>query len=90
LIGMLLVMWWLQWQLVLLALITLPLFWLSVSRVNHRIQDVARKQRQREGAMAATMAESMGAIKIVQALSLEGKFDTAHSPVKIRRISKMG
>ena len=36
--------------------------------------EVSRRQREREGAMAAVAAESIGAIKVVQALSLEQAF----------------
>ena len=79
LIGMLAVMFWLQWKLTLLALVTFPLFWLSMLRLGRRIRDVSRNQRQREGAMAATAAESMGAIKVVQALSLEERFENTFS-----------
>jgi ATP-binding cassette, subfamily B, bacterial len=73
-IGIAIVMVWLQWQLALIAAVTAPLFWLSSRRVTRRIHETARQQRQREGAMAATAAESIGAIKVVQALSLETRF----------------
>lgn len=69
--GMLGVMFWLSWQLGLLALVALPLFALTTVRLGGSIQRVARDQRRREGALAATAAESLGAIKVVQALSLE-------------------
>jgi ATP-binding cassette subfamily B protein len=68
---MVLLMLWLNWRLTLVALAVLPLFWLLTTRMTKRIGDAARKQRKREGAMAATAAESMSAIKVVQALSLE-------------------
>ncbi|HKP53151.1 MAG TPA: ABC transporter transmembrane domain-containing protein [Chloroflexia bacterium] len=71
LVGMVALMLWLNWQLTLLALATVPLFWLSTVRIGKRIQEAARKQRRREGAMAATASEAIGAIKVVQALSLE-------------------
>ena len=74
LVGMLALMFWLHWTLALLALAIIPLFWLSATRASRRIRDVARAQRHREGAMAAAAAESIGAIKTVQALSLEGTF----------------
>jgi len=38
-----------------------------------------RSQRQREGAMAATAAESIGAIKVVQALSLQNMLENSFS-----------
>ncbi len=71
LICMLGVMFWLNWQLALIALAPFPLFLLRVVRLTERIRDAARKQRKRQGAMAATAVESIGAIKVVQALSLE-------------------
>ncbi|HEX8217690.1 MAG TPA: ABC transporter transmembrane domain-containing protein [Chloroflexia bacterium] len=71
LVGMLALMLLLQWQLTLLALAVAPLFALSTVRISRRIQDAARKQRKREGAMAATASESISAIRVVQALSLE-------------------
>ncbi|NJN87023.1 MAG: ABC transporter ATP-binding protein, partial [Leptolyngbyaceae cyanobacterium SL_7_1] len=79
LIGMLLVMVWLNWELALIAIAILPLFALSTMRMSHRIQEVARSQRRREGVMAATAAEAMGAIKVVQALSLQGLLESSFS-----------
>lgn len=71
LVGMLVLMLFINWQLTLLAMLTFPLLWLSTMRFTKRISDAARKQRKREGAMAAAAAESISAIKTVQALSLE-------------------
>ena len=79
LLGMLVVMFWLHSQLTWLALITLPLFCLSTVRLSRRIQEVSHQQRRRESNMASTAAESLGAIKIVQALSLEGTFTQSFS-----------
>jgi len=74
LLGMVALMFWLHWKLTLLALVVLPLFWLSTLSLTRRIQQAARNQRMRESAMAASAAESIGAIRIVQALCLEGLF----------------
>lgn len=74
LLGMVGVMFWLNPQLALLALALFPVFWFSTYRLTQRIRAVSKQQRQREGAMAATAAESIGAIKIVQALSLQDQF----------------
>ncbi len=79
LIGMVGVMLWLHWQLTLLALVIIPLFWWRTTTLSRRIKDASRKQRQREGAMAATAAESIGAIKVIKALSLERFFADAFS-----------
>lgn len=72
--GMVVVMFSLQWQLALLVMLTAPLYWLLTVRIGRRLQEVSRTQRQRDGAMAATTAESLTAIQVVQALSLEGIF----------------
>lgn len=71
LIGMLSVMLWLNWELALIALLVLPLFALSTVKMTKKIQRVAQRQRRREGAMAASVAESIAAIKVVQALGLQ-------------------
>ena len=65
---------WMNWQLALIVLATIPLYWLPTARISKRIQQVSSDQRKREGAMASTAAESIGAIQIVQALSLEETF----------------
>src|SRR5262249_39381557 len=60
---------WLNWRLTILSLSVLPLLWLRTSRLTKQIQEVAVKQRKRQGSMAAAAAESIGGIKTVQALS---------------------
>jgi len=72
--GMLIVMLIVDWRLTLASMITLPLFgWLAWS-LTHRIRTAASLQRSREGELAAGAAESISAIKVVQALSLEERF----------------
>lgn len=71
------IMLWLNLKLALIALSPLPLLWLTSLHFGRRIQEVSRKQRQREGAMASTAAESMTAIRDIQALSLEKIFEKA-------------
>jgi ATP-binding cassette subfamily B protein len=64
------VMFWFNWQLALIPLIVMPFFYLSSMRTGTRIQSVVREHRKRDGALAATAAEAIGAIKLVQALDL--------------------
>ncbi len=75
--GMVGVMFWMHWQLALLALALLPLFWLRTVKLSRDIREVAQKQRRREGAMAATAAESFSGMKIVQALAAADAFADA-------------
>ena len=71
LIAMLVVMLFMDWRLALVALGVLPLFVLSLRRLGGRIRQAARRQRLQEGQMGATAAEAIGAMKVVQSLSLE-------------------
>jgi ATP-binding cassette, subfamily B, bacterial len=73
-VGMFIVMLFLDWRLALISLSLFPLFYLTSLRLGKRIQEVSRKQRKREGAMAATASEALGAMKTVQALALEDRF----------------
>jgi ATP-binding cassette subfamily B protein len=86
LLGMVFVMFWLQWQLALLVMLTAPLYWLLTVRIGRRLQEVSRTQRQREGAMASTAAESLLAIHVVQALGLENVFAKAFASENTRSL----
>ena len=72
--GMIGVMLWMNWQLTLFALLPWPLLWLISTHLGRKIHQMTRKLRKQEGAMAATAAESLAAIRDVQALSLEKNF----------------
>jgi len=74
LIGMVVVMGFMNWQLTLVAFCTAPLFWLLNVRLGRRIRIVSKKQRRREGSLANQAAEMLGAVQVVQALSLEDEF----------------
>ena len=74
-VGMLAVMLWLNLQLALIAIAIFPLFLLTTTVMSKKIHKVAKKQRKREGVMAANAAEAMGAIKVVQALSLQSMLE---------------
>lgn len=77
LVGMIGVMFWMHWELALIAAAIIPVFAFSTFRLTKRIRKQVKHQRHREGAMAATVAESIGAIKVVQALSLQNMLKDA-------------
>ncbi len=77
--GMVGLMFYMNWMLGVIALAVFPLFWLRTMSLSKRIREVAQKQRKQEGAMAASIAESLSSIRTVQALSLEDKFSSAFS-----------
>lgn len=62
---------YINWKLTLLSLLLMPLLLFSIRRTSVKVHKVSRDQRKREGALAASAAEFLGAIGVVQALSLE-------------------
>jgi len=88
LFGMVAVMLVLNWHLTLLAMIVVPLFALSTVRWGRRIHDSAREQRRREGEMAASAAEAISSMHVVQAMSLEEHFDNSFSSGNKRSLSE--
>ncbi|WP_026736020.1 ABC transporter transmembrane domain-containing protein [Fischerella sp. PCC 9605] len=70
LLGMMAIMFWLNWELALVAIAIFPLCFLLTSRLVSRIRKFARKHRTSEGVLASTTGNTIGAIKVVQALSL--------------------
>ena len=71
LLGMTVVMFWLDPLLAAVLLAALPLFFVTSSRQSKRITTAARDQRHREGELAGTVAETLGAIHVVQSYGLE-------------------
>lgn len=69
--GMFGMMLYIDWDLALISLLPLPLLWWSTQRSSKKIHKVSREQRKREGALAASSAEFLAAMGVVQALSLE-------------------
>uniref|UniRef100_UPI00262F7D83 ABC transporter transmembrane domain-containing protein n=1 Tax=Acaryochloris sp. IP29b_bin.137 TaxID=2969217 RepID=UPI00262F7D83 len=51
------VMFWMDWELALIALAVLPVFMISTVSITQRIRKISQRQRRRESAMAATAAE---------------------------------
>jgi len=61
----------LDWRLALVAIAVYPVFALSSRRQSGKITTVARGQREQDGRLAATAVETLGAMRVVQAYSLE-------------------
>lgn len=72
LLGMLVVVAVLDWQLAALVLLIVPAFLVTSVRLTRRISVVSRGQRKAEGALASLATESLGSMQVVQAYSLEG------------------
>jgi ABC-type multidrug transport system fused ATPase/permease subunit len=71
LLGMLVVMLWLDWQLTLLALVTVPFLFLAVSRYRKALVQRMRVVRTREGAIASVMQEAIIGIRAVKLFARE-------------------
>jgi subfamily B ATP-binding cassette protein MsbA len=71
LIGMLVLMFWLNWQFALVALTVAPLLFWTVFRYTHRIKLAARQARVSTGLLAALAQETLASIRVVQGLGQE-------------------
>ena len=71
LIGMLVVMLWLDWQLTLLALVTVPFLFLAVTRYRRALVERMRVVRTKEGIIASVMQEAITGIRAVKLFARE-------------------
>ncbi|KJY44205.1 ABC transporter [Streptomyces sp. NRRL S-444] len=63
---------YLSWDLTLLALILVPLFWASARRFSRLVRAASRERRRRSGSISAIAEESLGNIALVQAYNRQG------------------
>lgn len=90
--GMLAVMLWLNVTLTLVIVAMAPVLWFLTSRRSSKIGRVARKNRHREGAIAATTAETLTAIKTVQTLAIQDQISerfAEHNNASMRQGAKV-
>lgn len=71
LFGMLAIMLWLDWQLTLLALLTVPFLFLSVARYRQALVERMRVVRTKEGAITSVVQESITGIRAVKIFGRE-------------------
>jgi len=71
LVGMMAVMFWIDWAFTLLALAVGPPLFLVVLRYKGRIKGASRRARTLEGRLAAQTGETLGAVRVVQAFTRE-------------------
>ena len=71
LVGMLALMFWLNWRFALAALSVAPLLFWTVFRYTHRIKLAAREARVSDGLLASVAQETLASIRIVQGLAQE-------------------
>jgi ATP-binding cassette, subfamily B, bacterial len=71
LVGVMIVMFALNWQLALVVLATLPILFVVLRRMNRAITQSARAQRKQEGRIASRLNEVLSSISLVQAFGRE-------------------
>jgi ATP-binding cassette, subfamily B, bacterial len=87
LIGMLILMFWLNWQFAFVALAVAPLLFWTVFRYTYRIKAAAREARASTGLLASLAQETLASIRIVQGLAQEEQQNDrfqAHSESSLR------
>lgn len=62
---------YLEWRLAIISLLSLPLFIFAVSRFSTRIREVSRKARRQSGLLSAVAEESLASAAMVQAYGQE-------------------
>jgi len=72
-IGMVVVVAVLDWQLALVMVAVVPAFLLDGARLGRRINKVARSQRKADGALASMATETLSSMRVVQSYSLEAR-----------------
>ncbi|MEU3839837.1 ABC transporter ATP-binding protein [Streptomyces sp. NPDC028635] len=63
---------YLQWDLTLLALVIVPLFWGAARHFSRLIKKASRERRRRTGSISAIAEESLGNVALVQAYNRQG------------------
>lgn len=70
-LGVFIMMLFIEWRLALVAAGVLPLFWFSTQKLGKEIRSTARRERKRHGEMGAIATEAIGSIRLVQTLGGE-------------------
>ncbi len=79
LLGMLAVIFWMDWQLALVSIVVLPPLAICGKVFSSRIRHANRKQRGHEGELASVVNERIGAIRVVRAFARENHEDERYS-----------
>jgi subfamily B ATP-binding cassette protein MsbA len=71
LVGMLAVMFYIDWRFTLIALSITPFLFIVVYTYTHRIKQASRALRKKEGEVVSVVAEVLGSIRVVKAFARE-------------------
>jgi ATP-binding cassette, subfamily B, bacterial len=62
---------YLQWNLALVSLVAIPLFWLAASRFSRLLKETSREEQRRDGSISAVAEESLSNAALAQAYNRE-------------------
>lgn len=71
LVGMIAVMFWLNWQFTLIALSVVPVLFVMVYIYTHKIKKASREVRKKEGEITSVVQEVLSSIRVVKAFARE-------------------
>jgi len=71
LVGMIAVMFWLNWKFTLIALSVVPILFVVVYSYTRRIKEAAREVRKKEGEITSVVQEVLSSIRVVKAFARE-------------------
>ncbi|MGW2487294.1 ABC transporter ATP-binding protein [Streptomyces sp. NPDC001606] len=89
---------YLRWDLTLLALVIVPLFWGAARHFSRLVKDASRERRRRTGSISAIVEESLGNVALVQAYNRQsweerrfaresaGRFRAALAAARVRAL----
>ncbi|MGF1425405.1 ABC transporter ATP-binding protein [Kitasatospora sp. LaBMicrA B282] len=66
------VLFYLRWDLTLVALVVAPLFWITARHFSRLVKAASRERRRRSGSLSAVTEEALGNIALVQAYNRQG------------------
>jgi ATP-binding cassette, subfamily B, bacterial len=71
LVGMVVVMFWVNWQFTLISLAVVPPLFFIVNTYTRRVKKASREVRKKEGRMVSVISEVISSIRVVKAFSRE-------------------
>ncbi len=70
-VGMFAIMFWVNWRLSLIPLLTFPMLFFAYSHLQHKLKKSVRKQREKEGKIANQLTENLSIMPVIQAFGRE-------------------
>ncbi len=88
LIGLIAVMFWLDWVLSLVVLLVYPIAALPIMRIGQRMRQVSKRTQQQMGDMSTLLMESLAGARIIKTYGLE-TYDQARAGASFERNRKL-